>query len=684
MPGLQVMRYNNNMKNKNISLLVLLFIALALSLSLSLVSAANACCEKTTNGAWCQNSQSELCASGFRQAPTSCEATSYCKKGCCFDSQEGLCMENTPQQICQTNNGSWSDTADCQIPQCSLGCCVLGNEAALVTKVRCKTLSGFYGLETDFRQGITNEMTCLAEAKSEEEGACVYEDSPGHNTCTFGKRSECDESFSSTTSTSNATGNATEVVSTTAGTTRFYDGKLCTAQDLNTDCQKSQITMLVEGKDEVYYVDTCEQKANIYDSSRYDDPLYWTYVVEKADSCGAGQNNAGSTTCGNCDYYLGSMGKEATWNANPVYGDYMCSSLDCEGHKHGESWCVYDSPRDYGQDTVGSRDFKEVCLDGEILQEPCADFRNEICVQGTSGSYNEARCTVNKWQDCLQQVEDDDCNDINARDCYWIEEYFYDSNTQKIAQSSNETDEYGIYLTAQGACLPRHPPGFTFWGQSSLTSSTGTNINGSFSAPSTGSFGTGYVQPTSDISASDMCSIGDSTLNVKYTKVERPADFMGIFGDEEWECQGYAYGDQYDSSYCEIIENSGRMNQWASDMNSICYSLGDCGGYINWIGTYNGEGFAAYNNSVRFAGSGGAQILGRNNSAGTPAQQTTTGTTGTTETGGNSASNMDNVVAGTQAIQTGANAIDTISPSSSTSTTGNVIRDFIKNIYGGK
>ena len=623
----------NNMKI--LASIALLLIAL---LSISLTSAANACCEKTTSGAWCQNSQSELCAPDFRQTPTSCEATSYCKKGCCFDSQEGLCMENTPQKVCQDNEGSWSDSADCSIAQCSLGCCVLGNEAALVTKVRCKTLSGFYGLETDFRAGITDEMACLAEAKSEDEGACVYEDSPGHNTCTFGKRSECSETFSDTSSTSNTTGNETEITSTTAGT-KFHKGMLCTAQGLNTDCQKSKITMLVEGKDEVYYVDTCKQKANIYDSLRYDDNLYWTYVVEKSDACGAGQSNAGSKTCGNCDYYLGSMGKKAAWNANPVYGNYLCSSLDCAGHKHGESWCVYDSPRDYGQDTVGSRDFKEVCADGEILQEPCADFRNEICVQGTSGSYSEARCTVNKWQDCLQQLDQEDCEDINARDCYWMDGYYHDSTTNTIKSSNNITDTTtGEYLTGQGVCLPRHPPGFTFWGSSS---SSTTTTNGSFSAPTTGSFGTGYVEPKSDVSASDMCGLGNGVLTVTYEKTKRPMDFIGIWGDDkDWQCKGVITtydGNEYtDTVPCGLIDNIEKMKQWASEMNSICYSLGDCGGYTNWIGEYTDEGFAAYNISTRFAGSGGAKILGKNSSAGTASQQTTTGTGTNSGTSGTS------------------------------------------------
>jgi hypothetical protein len=310
------------------------------------------------------------------------------------------------------------------------------------------------------------------------------------------------------------------------------------------------------------------------------------------------------------------MGKKAAWNANPTYGNYICSSLDCAGHKHGESWCVYDSPRDNGQDTVGSRDFKEICADGEILQEPCADFRNEICVEGKSGSYNEARCTVNKWQDCLQQLDQEDCTDVNARDCYWMDGYYHDSNTNTIKKSDNITDTTtGEYLTGQGVCLPRHPPGFNFWGSSSST----TNTNGSFSAPTTGSFGTGYVEPKSDVSASDMCSLGNGVLTVTYEKIKRPLD-IGIFGDDkDWQCKGvittYDGNEYITTGPCELMKSKEKMLEWANEMNSICYSLGDCGGYTNWIGEYTEEGFAAYNISTRFAGSGGSKIMGKNTSS---------------------------------------------------------------------
>ena len=107
----------------------------------------NVCCEKTKSGAWCQNTKEIDCDDRFRKSPTSCDATSFCKLGCCVDSEEGLCMKNTPQRVCEISSGTWLDDESCNVQQCGLGCCVLGDQASFVTLTRCKRLSRIYGLK---------------------------------------------------------------------------------------------------------------------------------------------------------------------------------------------------------------------------------------------------------------------------------------------------------------------------------------------------------------------------------------------------------------------------------------------------------------------------------------------------------------------------------------------------------
>src|SRR5690606_37660579 len=117
----------------------------------------------------------------LQQVPTSCDSTSYCKLGTCYDSSEGTCLDNTPQRVCNANGGVWSETAPAQ---CNLGCCVLGDQAAFVSLVRCKKLSSFLGLESNFNPGITNEIACIESVQGQDKGACVYE-SEFQKTCKF-------------------------------------------------------------------------------------------------------------------------------------------------------------------------------------------------------------------------------------------------------------------------------------------------------------------------------------------------------------------------------------------------------------------------------------------------------------------------------------------------------------------
>ncbi|MDD5193635.1 MAG: hypothetical protein PHF67_03545, partial [Candidatus Nanoarchaeia archaeon] len=121
------------MKNKTnaIFMLGILFLSmLAVSAAAQTWPAYNVCCEKTKAGAWCQNAEEKDCDVNFQKTPTSCEATSFCKPGCCIDTQEGICMENTPQKVCENSEGTWADDEQCNVPQCNLGCCILGEQAS--------------------------------------------------------------------------------------------------------------------------------------------------------------------------------------------------------------------------------------------------------------------------------------------------------------------------------------------------------------------------------------------------------------------------------------------------------------------------------------------------------------------------------------------------------------------------
>lgn len=400
--------------------------------------AVTSCCERTLQGAFCQNAPADQCDSAFRTVPTSCDSTSYCKLGTCYDSTEGTCLDNTPQRVCEANGGSWSEERPAQ---CDLGCCTLGDQASFVSLVRCKRLSGFLGLETNFNPTIINEVSCIASVQNQDKGACVFE-FEFEKTCSFTTRSEC------TTKT--------QVMNGTSSGGTFFEGKLCSAPELGTNCGPSRKTACLAGKDGVYYVDTCGNPGNIYDASQFNNPEYWTNVKNSDESCNPLSANAGSSTCGNCNYLLGSFCRSSdAANDNAAIGDFICADLNCvdengDERKHGESWCIADDAQTgKGDNSVGSRFFRRVCSNGEVLTEPCGDLRAQECVEDVIetplGEFSQAACRVNRWQDCLAQTDELDCENSDRRDCFW---------------------QPGVTLgnrTVNGLCMPKNSPGLNFW-----------------------------------------------------------------------------------------------------------------------------------------------------------------------------------------------------------------------------
>ena len=558
------------MKNKKIlfiSLVLGLIVSLILVSSVYAVSTAIGCCEKTNSGAWCQNTQEENCDPDLRFTPTSCAGTSFCKPGCCFDSQEGLCMERTPQKVCNDANGTWADEAECNIPQCSAGCCIIGDQASFATLTRCKRLSSVFGLSVNFRTDINNELDCIETAFAQEKGACVFE-SGFEVTCRMTTRGDC---------------LGASISGNVSSKPKFYRNSLCSNEELGTVCGLSKKTMCVDGKDEVYFQDTCGNIANVYDASRVKDKSYWKEIIPKSSSCGAGEDNAGSRDCGNCDYFIGSICAKG----NARYGELACRDLSCDVEingrrvtkQNGESWCAYDGAHGNAADLVGSRQYRHICISGEELVEPCDDFRAKVCIESESpaGNFIEAACRPNRWKDCFVQQDEDDCLNTDARDCTWIDKVKFTHDplerqtiTPEALENINDPfqggigsvpgtgtvvapitgkaifgdddekesneESSGVQLTdgddvedGVGSCVPDTPPGLEFWKTSG---------------------------------SSNVCALGNSVCIVETEKK--------LFQDDD---------DAEEKKNKECLEES-----YAQTMNDFCTSLGDCGAYVNIAG----------------------------------------------------------------------------------------------------
>ena len=549
------------MKKIFLTFLVSLFLISFISAA---VSEPSVCCEKLENSDGnCINAPASECDSAFKTSPTSCESTSYCKLGTCYDSKEGICMDNTPQTTCEKNGGTWDERDSAEIPQCQLGCCVIADQAAFVPLVRCKRLSSLFGVTVDYRKNIFSEIQCIATAQSQDMGACVYEED-FENACKFTTRGDCNAQVEVEVA------NETEDIVTGK---KFYKDYLCSAEELGTSCARQVSTTCYQGK--VYWTDSCGNRENVYSS---DEARSWNNGKVLADDSVCAPNNGDERDCGNCDYLLGARCSDVSgiFASRPAFGDLACKKTTCtdrwgDERINGESWCVHPAAETAKTDAVGSRYFKEVCVDGTVRVEACEDYRNEICIEGaietSDGEFSSAACRVNRWQDCLFQTELKDCENVDKRDCIWkpnVQGMTLSAQASSLSSSSSSSNRFSggtpgtfsnpttgmasapitgnavstdssvvNYEGESGVCVPAFAPGFDFWQEGDSQA---------------------------------ICSQASARCQVVYTKK--------LYGD--WEV---------DSGEECLTE------AWALDVNGICASVGDCGGSINYNGDYSDEGY---------------------------------------------------------------------------------------------
>ena len=538
-------------------LFCILVIILANIFFLSPVLGITACCEKDTEGNWCQYTDESSCDENYLSSYTSCEQTSFCQVGCCYSSDEGNCYQNTPRATCGAEEDfSWSDSSACAIDQCNKGCCVIADQAFFVTEVKCKSVGSAYEeASVSFDDTIETESACLNSVKNLDFGCCV-----SGSSAVFETRESCTV--------------VSPVVGANFTVEGFHEGILCSNDLLSTECAKQQYTGCYEGK--VYWYDSCGNRENIYSS---DERVSYNngYVLEEEDSCTA--SDAYDKNCGNCDYSQG-MICEADVDNVMDDGDYTCIDLSCEEtyensasplsgqeRRNGESWCVYDSRPGEGLDAVGSRHYRHLCINGEEIVEPCTDYREQLCMNGVltnevlgnleglylgDGEYVEAACRENR-NDCNacndpESLSEryDCCVNEDLRDCFWKES----ENTPLEFSFSSSADD-----TPYGVCLSQVPPGLKFWGEGS---SSDTEV---------------------EAATAKECSVASTACTVSY----RIGGWSRLFGGQTppvdaWQVTGES-------------PDGCKSRDWLVDQNTFCKAQGDCGAYYNYVGEAGFEGF---------------------------------------------------------------------------------------------
>ncbi len=291
-------------------------------------------CQTSLNGTACQEYPSNTCNS---VCTTNCfpglrSQFSACNLGTCYDPTYGTCTSGSPQFSCQQAGGQWSAQ---QPAECNRECCLINpnqnggaGQSQFTTQQQCNYLGQTLGSPVSWVP-VNGEVECLLKASSQSRGACVLEFLPELQkyNCETTTQSDCISSGGD-----------------------FYEGQLCTNPALNTKCELTQNTNCFDELDGVYYVDSCGNRANIYDSSKLNDVSYWSNIVSETNSCLVGATGTSITnqaSCGNCNYLLGSVCGDETASENANYGNYVCRDLSCvdewgNGRQNGESWCAFD------------------------------------------------------------------------------------------------------------------------------------------------------------------------------------------------------------------------------------------------------------------------------------------------------------------------------------------------------
>ncbi len=475
------------------------------------------CCEKI-NDTICQPiNPGEECDEQIWQ--TKCDSTSLCQTGTCVDREEGTCSIGT-KKACGEEN--WQAKTIDKVEECDFGCCTLnaGTSKKFIRKVDCQNQKG------DFNPSI-KESEC--KIYTQEMGACLQDEN-----CKFTTEKDCRKNLKGD----------------------FRAGILCSNPDLNTKCEMPSVNEIKTKcyNDKVYFLDTCNNIANVYDTSKMTDEDYWKFVQEP--ECDLEFNNKGfleensQKICGNCDLENSKCGSAFEEEINPNKGDYVCKDLKCVDEsgkvwQNQESWCVYESHVGDGKDVVGSEHRIRWCDEGTIKTDLCGNWRGKICGQTEittpeGNSFSMARCRFNEGVKCLQEKikyefnedgeiinedeikkDEDKCNSLS--DCKVETINFYDTNKKDYVKFS--------------VCVPEYPIGLNFW----------------------------------DLEGKDntICDVASVEIPTTWKK--------GVLTD--WECE----------INCEVL-----TQDFANQMNDFCISLGDCGGYVNVEGEYS-KNFKSFN-----------------------------------------------------------------------------------------
>jgi hypothetical protein len=214
--------------------------------------------------------------------------------------------------------------------------------------------------------------------------------------------------------------------------------------------------------------------------------------------------------------------------------------------KHGETWCATEVKGGAVIYSPGATSYRMICYNGEVTHEECDSTRQKVCFENVTDKatgFREANCGVNEWADCWKQTTEENCGNVEVRDCSWIGLNGYSFSIEK---------GFIIESDSSGICVPKYAPGFV------------------------------RNEDNSNVMAS--CGLASSACAVKMQK--------HVIGG--WRCDDGSFldklfgNDKGDENNCECVEDENGDydggKTWAAKFENICQKMGDCGQKVNYIG----------------------------------------------------------------------------------------------------
>ncbi len=571
-------------------------------LSSGLVSAQSSpalwTCQTSINGTACQEYPSTNCNSLCTTAcfPGRRSDFSACNLGTCYDSTLGTCTGGSPQFLCQQAGGQWSAT---QPAMCNRECCLINpdssghaGQAQFSTQQQCNYLSQTLGSPVSWVP-VNGEVECLLRASSQARGACVLEFLPELQkyNCETTTQSDCLVSGGD-----------------------FYEGQLCTNPTLNTKCERTQNTACFDSLDGVYYVDSCNNRANIYDSLKLNDITYWSNIVSDTNSCLAGATGTAinnQATCGNCNYLLGSVcGTPRQGDQNAIYGNYVCRDLSCvddrgNARQNGESWCAFDGR--IGVDGSPASNAPQQNLNPIFSGLPIQQGQTWCITNGIATIYSPPTFANPNVTVTQQPVNIPQGAFTPATICS------NDTSVGPVMNSRGSNEERSVDLPGS-----RHYRKVCFDGE--VRTEPCAEGRGEVCAQSVQS--NGYTTASCRINTWQQCLAANDNPESLNNCEENPDCFLKHVGIDSFEfdmcapqyppglytSEDVSNDDEticsYASQTCTYIEkkkitgwsciiNCGcKTREFTETMNNLCSSLGDCGGKVNLNGDFTSDGYS--------------------------------------------------------------------------------------------